>query len=153
MPSSILIFKNDVVDDDGSVYTQGSESSSFQVQNTLGSTTTVSIQKLKEHEEESVGTPVDYYTAAPLPREPSPFPKESEQQEQEKEQQPNETKKKTKKEEERKEKPVINIKTIKERVSDDGDVELVYAKPLRRMRTLTRMVTFVKLHIRKNVHE
>jgi hypothetical protein len=149
-PSSILIVSDDSVDEeDGSVHTHESESSSFQ-DYSLGSTSSTT-QYSPVYEDESVCTPTNYYIVTPLPREPSPLPKESEQQEQEIEQQPNKAKKKR-----QKAKPAI--KRIKARVNDDGDVELVYrnkahlknsgllqsVKPLQRMRTLTRMATFFK---------
>ncbi len=161
--TSIMIYdkKESDVDDDSACYTDDnssriSDAISFHSNQTSCYSTD---PKFQENETDSVTTPANYYIVTPLPREPSPTPSEIGELQLksslhstkgESQQHPQPTKKK------KKEKPVM--RKVKKKVNKDGAVELVYgnkahlkslgmpksAKPLERVKTLTRMATFSK---------
>jgi hypothetical protein len=162
--TSIMIYdkKESDVDDDSARYTDDNSSrisdaiSFHSAQTSCYSTDS----KFQENETDSVTTPANYYIVTPLPREPSPTPSEIgklqlksslHSTKDESQQHPQPTKTTTKKE-----KPVM--RKVKKKVNKDGAVELVYgdkahlknlgmvksAKPLERVKTLTRMATFSK---------
>lgn len=159
--TSIVIYdkKESDVDDDSACYTDDnssriSDAISFHSNQTSCYSTD---SKFQENETDSMTTPANYYIVTPLPREPSPTPSEigelqlksslhSTKDESQQHTQPTKKKK-------MKEKPVM--RKVKKKVNKDGAVELVYgnkahlknlgmvksAKPLERVKTLTRMAT------------